>query len=128
MGEVVELDQGGLVLGLFPDAAYPTGELPFEPGDRVVLYTDGVTEARDQSGAWFGDRELRMFVEAHRTGSPGQFLDALLAHLRRWSGRSDPFDDGLTIVVIDRRSTAHVSADFRQRGSNHPEAHRRPPA
>jgi serine phosphatase RsbU (regulator of sigma subunit) len=106
-GELLELPEGGLVLGLFPDATYPTGELAFEPGDRVVLYTDGVTEARDPSGAWFGDRELRAFVDAHRNGSPGQFLDALLAHLRRWAGGgSGPFEDDLTIVAIDRRGTA----------------------
>ncbi len=69
-----------------------------------MLYTDGVTEARDASGAWFGDRELRAFVAAQRDGSPGQFLDALTAHLRRWAGRNGgPFDDDLTIVAVDRR-------------------------
>jgi serine phosphatase RsbU (regulator of sigma subunit) len=106
-GEVLELREGGLVLGLFPDASYPTGEVSFEPGDRVVLYTDGVTEARDGSGAWFGDRELRAFVAGHRDGAAGQFLDALVAHLRRWAGRNGgPFDDDLTIVAIDRRRNA----------------------
>jgi serine phosphatase RsbU (regulator of sigma subunit) len=84
------------------------GEIRFDPGDRVVLYTDGVTEARDESGAWFGDREFRAFVAGHRDGSPGRFLDALLAHLRRWAGRDGgPFDDDLTIVAIDRRPSAN---------------------
>lgn len=101
-GQLIELREGGLVLGLFPDASYPTGEMAFDPGDRVVLYTDGVTEARDASGAWFGDRELRAFVAAHRDGSPGQFLDALIRHLGRWSGRDGPFEDDLTVVAIDR--------------------------
>jgi sigma-B regulation protein RsbU (phosphoserine phosphatase) len=103
-GEILELPEGGLVLGLFPDAGYPTGEVRFDPGDRILLYTDGITEARDASGAWFGDRELRAFVAAHRDGSAAEFLDALLAHVRRWAGRnSGPFDDDLTIVAIDRR-------------------------
>ena len=103
-GEIVELREGGLVLGLFPDASYPTVQIAFDPGDRLVLYTDGVTEARDASGAWFGDGELRAFVAAQRDGSPGQFLDALTAHLRRWANRDGgPFDDDLTIVAIDRR-------------------------
>jgi phosphoserine phosphatase RsbU/P len=102
-GDIIELQEGGLVLGLFPDASYPMAEVGFEPGDRVVLYTDGVTEARDGSGEWFGDRELRAFVAAHREGSPGDFLDALIGHLRRWSGRNGgPFDDDLTVVAVDR--------------------------
>jgi phosphoserine phosphatase RsbU/P len=104
-GEIIEMREGGLVLGLFPDASYPMGEIGFDPGDRVVLYTDGVTEARDESGAWFGDRELRSFIDSHRDSSPGDFLDALLAHLRRWSGRNGgPFEDDLTVVAIDRQS------------------------
>jgi sigma-B regulation protein RsbU (phosphoserine phosphatase) len=105
-GEIIELREGGLVLGLFPDAGYPMGEIRFDPGDRIVLYTDGVTEARDASGAWFGDHELRAFIDSHRDSSPGDFLDALLAHLRRWSGQNDgPFEDDLTVVAIDRQTT-----------------------
>jgi serine phosphatase RsbU (regulator of sigma subunit) len=93
-----------LVLGLFPDAAYPMGEASFAPGDRLVLYTDGVTEARDGSGAWFGDHELRASVAAHREDSPGTFLDALLSRLRRWAGRDEgAFDDDLTVIALDRR-------------------------
>ena len=103
-GEIVELREGGLVLGLFPDATYPIAEARFDPGDRLLLYTDGVTEARDRTGAWFGDHELRASVAAHREESPGEFLDALLAHLRRWSGRDGGrFEDDLTILAIDRR-------------------------
>jgi sigma-B regulation protein RsbU (phosphoserine phosphatase) len=102
-GEVVELTEGGLVLGLFPGAAYPMAEIAFEPGDRLLVYTDGVLEARDGSGAWFGDLELRAFVAADRGETPGRFLDALVAHLQAWSGRNGrPFDDDLTIVAVDR--------------------------
>ena len=119
-GEMIELRDGGLVLGLFPDASYPTAEIAFEPGDRVVLYTDGVTEARDGSGAWFGDRELRAFVAERRDASPGQFLDALMAHLRRWAGRTEgPFEDDLTVVAIDRSlPNAHANPQRRPRESD----------
>ena len=122
-GEMIELREGGLVLGLFPDARYPTGEIAFDPGDRVVLYTDGVTEARDGSGAWFGDRELRSFIDSHRDSSPGGFLDALLAHLRRWSGRnSGPFEDDLTVVAIDRERAVLPAHPQRRLRSPIPEA------
>jgi serine phosphatase RsbU (regulator of sigma subunit) len=103
-GDVVELREGGLVLGLFPDASYPTGEIAFDAGDRLVVYTDGVTETRDSSGAWFGDRELQAFVAANRDGSAASFVETFQAHLHRWSGRNGgPFDDDLTLVVVDRR-------------------------
>jgi sigma-B regulation protein RsbU (phosphoserine phosphatase) len=109
-GEIVELQEGGLVLGLFPDAAYPMGELRFDPGDRLLVYTDGVSEARDGTGAWFGDDELRAFLTAHHQESPGTFVDALLAHLRRWSGRDGgPFEDDLTILAVDRQGTPDVA-------------------
>lgn len=112
-GEIVELREGGLVLGLFPDATYPTGEVRFDPGDRLVMYTDGVTEARDASGAWFGDDELRAAIVAHRGEPAGEFLDSLLAHLRRWSGRDGrPFDDDLTVVTIDRRRRGGGAEDI----------------
>jgi sigma-B regulation protein RsbU (phosphoserine phosphatase) len=106
-GEIVELREGGLVLGLFPDASYPTSDIAFEPGDRLIVYTDGVTETRDSSGAWFGDRELQAFVAARRDGSAGAFVETFLAHLHRWSGHDGrPFDDDLTLLVVDRQPAA----------------------
>ena len=102
-GELVDLTEGGLVLGLFADSTYPTGEIAFERGDRLVIYTDGITEATDAAGTWFGDGELRAFVAADGQATADGFLDALMFHLQRWSGRGDrPFDDDLTVVVVDR--------------------------
>ena len=65
-GETVELREGGLPLGLFADATYPTVPVSFEPGDRLLLYTDGLSEARNRSGAWFGDGELQAFLAEAR--------------------------------------------------------------
>ena len=103
-GKLVELREGGLPLGLFPDVVYPTAAVAFEPGDRLLLYTDGLTDVRDRSGAWFGDGELGPFMAASRAASAGGFLDALMSHLDRWSGREPGLtEDDLTAVVIDRR-------------------------
>ena len=103
-GDIVELREGGFPLGLFPEATYPTETVAFEPGDRLMLYTDGLTDARNASGAWFGDRELQAFVAGSRDGSAEAFLDELISHVNRWSGRDGgPPDDDLTAVVVDRR-------------------------
>jgi hypothetical protein len=99
------LTEGGLVLGLFPDASFPTSEVAFEPGDRLVVYTDGLTEAFDPSGAWFGDAELKAFIAAHRGAPAGPFADLLLDRVRSWTGRdtnSSSLEDDLTLAVIDR--------------------------
>jgi phosphoserine phosphatase RsbU/P len=103
---IEELTEGGLVLGLFRDATYPTGEVSFEAGDRLILYTDGLSEARDAAGEWFGDRELKTFV-SDEGGEPtaDRCAGALLARLEHWSGHGTarrPFEDDLTIAVIDR--------------------------
>jgi phosphoserine phosphatase RsbU/P len=105
-GRIEELTEGGVVLGLFPDATYPTCEVSFEAGDRLILYTDGLSEARNAAGDWFGDRELHAFLsEEGGTPTADRCAGALSERLERWSGHGTarrPFEDDLTIAVIDR--------------------------
>ena len=98
------LSSAGLILGVFPDTTYPTGELPFHPGDRLVLFTDGLSEVTSLEGAWFGDHELPSFIEAQSPDGANAFASRFVDHLGRWSGRAGdehPFDDDVTLVVID---------------------------
>jgi hypothetical protein len=102
--QVIELSEGGLVLGVFPDAAYPTGELPLDPGDRVIVYTDGLTEAFNPAGEWFGDTELRSFISRNDGLPADRFAGDLVRRLEQWvrQGRNNhAFEDDLTIVVVD---------------------------
>jgi sigma-B regulation protein RsbU (phosphoserine phosphatase) len=103
-GATVELREGGLPLGLFADATYPTVPVSFERGDRLLLYTDGLTDARNRSGAWFGDGELQRFLAEARDDAADRFVERLIAFVTQWSGRNGgPPDDDLTAVVVDRR-------------------------
>lgn len=106
-GKLVELTEGASVLGFFPELTFPTREVAFNEGDRLVLYTDGLTDVTNRSGEWFGDRELRDFVERSIALPPEAFLDALVAHLARWSDRDHDvrFDDDLTVIVVDAETT-----------------------
>ncbi|RPH98240.1 MAG: hypothetical protein EHM72_12950 [Calditrichaeota bacterium] len=101
--EIVELVNEGIILGPFPDAIYKNRSLSFKTDDRILLYTDGVTEATNRSDEFFGDQRLKHFVGAHANLSAGQFLNALFEHLYAWSGRasSKTLDDDLTAIVID---------------------------
>jgi sigma-B regulation protein RsbU (phosphoserine phosphatase) len=72
------------------------------PGDTLVLYSDGVTDAQDETGAFFGEERLQSVIRA-RAGRPAeQFLRALLEAVEKFGGEATQFDDiTLTVVVRD---------------------------
>ena len=96
---VRRLDAGGFVLGLFADGAFDEETLMMEPGDVVVVFSDGVTEALDEAGAEFTDERLQATVMAHRGQPPRAWLDTIVAEVRAFCGRATPSDD-LTMMVI----------------------------
>ncbi|HVB38076.1 MAG TPA: PP2C family protein-serine/threonine phosphatase, partial [Vicinamibacterales bacterium] len=100
-GAIEELNQNGLIIGLFGAAQYASLEEPAEPGTRVVLYTDGVTEAANPAGEFFGLERLRDFLRRHASLPAGPFADTLLQELSAWIGRTTGHDDDVTIVVVD---------------------------
>src|SRR5260370_2126689 len=71
-GSHQRLPEGGVVLGVFASRNYEMGSAQLFPGDRVVLFTDGVTEACNAAGEEFGEARLLRLLEDHRTLSPGQ--------------------------------------------------------
>jgi sigma-B regulation protein RsbU (phosphoserine phosphatase) len=94
-GRVEEVRQESLPLGRFRRAEYRNQELRLSPGDRLLLYTDGVTEALSPAGEPFGDERLRDLLAA--SGEP----DAILGRLAEWTGR-EALDDDVTLVVAQR--------------------------
>ncbi len=103
-GRLMELREAGLVLGLFADVSYPSHELAFDPGDRLVMYTDGLTEAPNRTGLFFGEGALAHVVEQHAALPADRFAEQLLVEVRRWSDGVSvrPFTDDLTVVVVAR--------------------------
>ena len=82
-GSIERLATGGTVPGAFEEAVYETGEARLEPGDRLVLFTDGVTEACSPRGAEFGDDRLVAAVRQPVTLDPEGMLDRLFREVRR---------------------------------------------
>lgn len=108
-GSIVRLDRGGTVLTMLPDVSYDTMEVPFEPGDRLLLYTDGLTEARRAHGEeFFGDAELGRVVSA--TPPADDLMRAVLDAHSRWIGEGTPLSDDISVVVIDNVEQAAPSA------------------
>ena len=93
------IGQGGLPVGLVPDASYVPLTLCLRPGDRLVILSDGITECPGPKGD-FGDRGLTDLMQRHM-GLPGLALrDALLSGLTDHAGTSD-FPDDISAVIFD---------------------------
>jgi serine phosphatase RsbU (regulator of sigma subunit) len=96
---VRRLDTGGLVLGLFEQAAYEEEALTLAPGDVIVAFSDGVSEALNEAGDEYSDDRLLAAVIANQRRTPQELLDALLADVRRFTGTATASDD-VTMVVV----------------------------
>jgi phosphoserine phosphatase RsbU/P len=99
---VRDVTENGLFLGMFGFATYSSVKVPLAPGDRGLLYTDGISETNNPEGAEFGSERFRQFLEAQKTGSANQLADSLLEELARWSARGEnqDLDDDITMVTI----------------------------
>ena len=97
-----EIEANGLMLGLFEGAKYSALELPFRPGDRCLLYTDGVIEGKNAEQEEFGSLRFRAFLDAQPNLRPAPLIKALLSELGQWSGRTSGVqEDDVTLIAVD---------------------------
>jgi sigma-B regulation protein RsbU (phosphoserine phosphatase) len=102
MGQTQAVLENGLFLGYFPQAQYSAVEIPFQEGDWVLLYTDGIPEMMNASEEQFGEERLKAFLAGHADLAAGDFADRLLDGLALFSGRpagEDP-DDDVTLLAV----------------------------
>ena len=102
-GEVHELAARGIALGAIEEAELEERAIDVAPGDVLVLYTDGVTEAMDAEGEPFGVERLRQIVAAHPHASPEQIISVLEGAVRDFAGGA-PQSDDIALFVVWRRS------------------------
>jgi sigma-B regulation protein RsbU (phosphoserine phosphatase) len=100
-GEIVRLATGGTVLGVFPDITYEERTVPFGAGDRLVLYTDGITEALSPGGEEYGEERLAA-ASAARAGLPATALTAaLFEDVLTFAGGTLQDDATIMSVVVE---------------------------
>jgi len=99
-GTVERLDPTGLVLGVAPDWTYESRRHRLEPGDRLVCFTDGISEAASPTGEEFGDGRLLDVVAAHRDRSPGELTEAVATAAADWAGGATQDDATLIVLAI----------------------------
>lgn len=104
-GSIEELTEGGLLLGLFDDAEYQRGETPFAPGDALLLYSDGISEATDSRGDLFGEDRLRSLWRDCAATPSCQVIGRLLTDVEVFRGSAGQSDD-MTAVVVGPRGGA----------------------
>lgn len=97
--DLVELDATGLPVGLVEDAQYEVSEWRLTPGDKLIIYTDGVTEAQDPSGAFFGKKRLRELATAHAAATCAGLHDAIQSAVTTFTEGAAQSDD-ITLVVL----------------------------
>lgn len=99
-GRVDQLATTGLVLGVSSDWTYTTGTAAFHPGDRLICYTDGMTEARSDADEEFGEDRLAQMAAGSRDHPVETLADALIAAVTAWT--SGPAQDDATLIVVAR--------------------------
>ena len=97
--KIVPLDVGGMVVGVDADTTYEMGIVHLQPGDVILLYTDGVVDAMDYDGESFGRDRLKLSALAHCNKPASKIVMNLLWDVRRFSGIQRRTDD-LTVVAI----------------------------
>ncbi len=100
-GEVTRLDVGGFPVGITPDCEYREGWVQMEPGDVLVIYSDGVTESQNEEGDEFDESRLIEVVRRHRDRTAAGIRDRIDEALTRFVGQAKAVDD-LTMVILKR--------------------------
>jgi sigma-B regulation protein RsbU (phosphoserine phosphatase) len=98
-GRITSVEADGLPLGIFHDAEYQEVSLSCAPGDMVVCFTDGITDAQDANDQEFGRSRLEEVVALHANGSAQEVVNAIFDAVATHSHGAEAFDDQSLIVI-----------------------------
>src|SRR5215472_12404630 len=103
---MLRLEGGGTVVGLFPSARYEQVEVQIEPGDMLLAFTDGMTEPENSYGEEFGEDRLLDVARRARGSQPEILMDEIYRSVSDWTG-SPELQDDMTLVVGAAHGRAH---------------------
>jgi phosphoserine phosphatase RsbU/P len=90
---------GGRVLGLVEQSPYASGRIVLGPGEALLLYTDGVTEAMNPSETLYSDQRLEQFLRTNRASAPHQIIGDLIGDVKQFAGGA-PQSDDITVLGL----------------------------
>lgn len=94
------LGTGGMPVGLWPEIEFDTFDVSVSPGDRILLYSDGVTECVNMDGRSFGEERLLGYVCSQQDLPLEEFLKGLLCEITAWHGVSE-FADDVSLLAVE---------------------------
>ncbi|PNV73657.1 SpoIIE family protein phosphatase [Leptospira inadai] len=108
-GTAKEIYLPGWIMGMDPSLKNSVKEFQLEPGDRLIIYTDGITEARNNKGEIFGFQRFYKLL-GENIGLSGEIMaEALFKTVREFTGNRKHFEDDLTLIVLDFQPAPEVS-------------------
>lgn len=99
---VDRLNRTGIPLGISQDATWGQKIVKFSPGDTLVLFTDGITEAQNRQGAFFGDQRLLDVIRANVGQPAAHILQAVLDRVQSFIGGT-PQEDDIALIILSRQ-------------------------
>jgi sigma-B regulation protein RsbU (phosphoserine phosphatase) len=103
------LEAGGLPIGVLEEASYEQATLRLEPGDRLYLFSDGITETQNDQGNMFGIERLMQSLAASRQWKLDESLNQLWRQLEAWNG-SPKLDDDVSLLALEVNPWAQLPA------------------
>jgi sigma-B regulation protein RsbU (phosphoserine phosphatase) len=100
-GKLDRIESNGFLLGMVQECPYPVVTMAIRPGERFLLYTDGIVEVENSRGEFFGDGKLEEIVRNDQSWSPNELSEELLSQIDHWRAVSTPQQDDMTLVVVD---------------------------
>ena len=100
--EVMSLPGGDRFLGMMPGLELTEETIDLEPGDRLVMVSDGVPDAVNEADQGYGNQQLAAAVANCADKTAAEIVDYLVKDVARWQGQADPFDD-LTLLVLEAK-------------------------
>ncbi len=98
-GSFDHLTGGGIVLGYLPNESFTQHRMPFLPGDTLVCFTDGITEALNRQGEEFGESQLQSVLINNRLKSAYDLRNSVLREIRNFT-RSKKLSDDITLLIV----------------------------
>jgi sigma-B regulation protein RsbU (phosphoserine phosphatase) len=98
-GEIIELAEGGLALGMLPNSIYEERPVHINRNDLLLFYTDGVTEAQNQNNEEFGLLRLKNLVKESKEAGTKEIIDIVVNSVQKFKDPAKPLDD-LTMILV----------------------------
>lgn len=100
-GEIHHLNNGGVMLGIMEEANYSTGEVTLEPGQQIIIYSDGIDEAQNAEGKLYGEGPFKKWLLNHPDYTPEETIEQLIKDVENFRESDDQSDD-ITLIVVKR--------------------------